>query len=204
MTVFLDALTSAPQDAADAIEKYGCFVLRHAICADALDTLHQKTLAYFKFAQAEGAEGVARVAGLPVEHVAGHIEGARERGVTHHSLLSWYLYGNPSRLEDQFARMLADDRIQRFVTPILGTCVLHSNNLAIRYRDVGRSDLALPFHQDSFYFEPELLGPSTVMLVVWMPFTDCDDDTPGLEIVPKRFVEGFSIRNQPRTQFKHL
>ena len=79
--------------------------------------------------------------------------------------------------------MLAEDRIRRFVEPILGSCVLHTNNLAICYRDVGRSDFALPFHQDLFYFEPELLGPSTVMLVIWTPFTDCDDEIPGLEIV---------------------
>jgi hypothetical protein len=204
MATFLDALCSSPQEGVAALSRYGCFVLRNAFEREALASLHRQSLEYFKLAQSEGAEGIALATGLPVEHVAGHVEGACKRGVTHHSLLSWYLYGNPSALENQFARMLAEDRVRRFVEPILGACVLHTNNLAIRYRDVGRSDFALPFHQDSFYFEPELLGPSTVMLVIWTPFNDCDDETPGLEIVPRRIAEAFALRDEPRTQFKHL
>jgi hypothetical protein len=204
MTVYLDADCSLPQEGVDAINRYGCFALRNAFKREDLASLHDRTLKYFKLAQSEGAEGIARATGLPVDHVAGHVDGACKRGVTHHSLLSWYLYGNPSALESQFARMLAARQVRHFVEPILGSCVLHSNNLAIRYRDVGRSDLALPFHQDSFYFEPELLGPSTVMLVIWTPFTDCDDDTPGLEIVPRRIAESYSLSKEPRTQFKHL
>jgi ectoine hydroxylase-related dioxygenase (phytanoyl-CoA dioxygenase family) len=204
MTVFLDASSSVPLSAVEAIKQHGCFVLRNAISPEELKLLHHRCLEYFKFAAAEGAHGVAHRTGLPVEHVSGHVEGAQKRGVTHHSVLSWYLYGNPSKLERQFAGMLASTRIRRFVEPILGSCILHTNNLAIRYRDVGRSDLALPFHQDSFYFEPEILGPDTVMLVIWVPFTDCDEDTPGLELVPQRITEGIGIRSDPRTQFKHL
>jgi hypothetical protein len=204
MSVYLDALTSRPQEAVAAIEQYGCFVLHNAISSDELDSLHRNSLAYFKFAEAEGVEGVARVTGLPVDHIVAHVEGAQKRGVTHHSVLSWYLYKDPSKLEQQFASMLAQERVRRFVEPILGSCVLHTNNLAIRYRDTGRSEFALPFHQDSFYFEPEILGRDTIMLVIWTPFTSCDDDTPGLELVPQRIIDGKPIRAEARTQFGHL
>jgi hypothetical protein len=204
MTVFLNAITSVPQSALEAIERHGCFVLRDAMSPGELDALHRRSLEFFNFVATDGAEGFARKTGLPVEHISGHIEGVQKRGVTHHSMLSWYLYGDPVTLENQFAKMLAHARVRRFVEPILGSCILHTNNLAIRYRDGGRSDLALPFHQDSFYFEPEMLGPDIVMLVVWVPFTDCDENTPGLELVPRRLTEGIGIRHDARTQFKHL
>jgi hypothetical protein len=202
--IFLDASNGSTQAAIDALNSCGCFGLRGAIRSTDLEFLHNSALAFFQIAVNEGKEGIARATGLPLGHISGHAEGARSRGVFHHSLLSWYLYRQPDKLERVFAEMISDDRILRFVSTALGHSVLHTNNMAIRYRDVGRNKFALPFHQDSFSFNHGPLASDVPMLIVWVPFTSIDQDTPGLEIVPKKLQAGVPLRHVPRTQFKHL
>jgi hypothetical protein len=202
--IFLDASNGSTQAAIDALNSYGCFGLRGAIRSIDLDVLHQGALDLFAIAGTEGSEGFARATGLPIDHVSGHAEGARNRGVFHHSLLSWYLYRHPDALERAFAEMMSDDRILRFVSAALGRPVLHTNNLAIRYRDVGQDSFALPFHQDSFNFNHGPAASNVPMLVIWVPFVRIDQDTPGIEIVPRKLPAGVPLRHEPRTQFKHL
>ncbi len=202
--IFLSASNGSTQSAMDALQSYGCFGLRGAFPAADLESLHEGALALFQIAVNEGREGVARATELPLDHISGHAEGARARGVFHNSLLSWYLYRQPDELSRKFAKMISDGRILKFISAALGDPVLHTNNLAIRYRDVGHKNFALPFHQDLFYFDQGRLASNISMLVIWVPFTSIDEDTPGLEIVPKKLHAGLPLRNAPITQFKHL
>lgn len=207
MTEILDTEASRPEEAVAAIRDHGCFVLRNAVDPSLLEGLHEQSLRFFELAKTGGAEAIATALKVPMGHVAGHAEGAQKRGVIHHSLLSMYLFKDASALERRFGVVLADRRIYPFLQSVLGRCILHTNNLAVRYRDVGREDLALPFHQDSFYFnEPELYSGPPVMLVVWLPFVACNADTPGLELVPQPLAEiaAAPIRSVPKTQFHHL
>jgi hypothetical protein len=202
MSVTLDALSSNPNDAVNAMKAYGSFWLRNAIDCEELDHLHIKATEFFEIANKEGAEGVARLTALPTANISGHAEGAKERGVVHHSVLSWAMFHRPDGLETTFASMIADERVFRFIQPIIGECVLHTPNLAIRYRN--RPELALPFHQDGAYYDSAVLGDWVTMLVIWVPFTDCNEDAPGLEIVPQNLSTCIGIRKQPRSRFGHL
>ena len=207
MPVALDAFESDPQDAVKAIREHGSFVLQRAVISDQLQRLHDGALEYFQCANREGAEGIAVAAGVQKDNVSGPVDSARKRGVVHHALLSRFLYRDPRGLERAFVQMIASDRLFPFVRAILGDCLIHTNNLAIRFRDGARPELAIPFHQDSFWWEqPDIWSGSSspVMLVVWLPFVCCDADIPGLELVPLPIEKQYDLRDEARTQFDHL
>lgn len=192
----------------EALSEDGCFVLRNVFDPELLGGIHDEALAFYRqlFAM-ESAEELAAAMGLPLDHVAGHFKGAKERGQINSQVFSMFFEKDAMALNRQLAASLTQRPLIDFIASVFGPDpVLHLNNIAVRYRSGDQAELALPWHQDCFYWdEPDILsGDGPVMLVISVPFTDCGKNRPGIEFIAKPMKNQLPITKNSKTRFGHL
>ena len=196
------------ENARAAMARDTCFALKQAIDPLFLSELHEKVVEFFELVNSDvSLEQMGEIIGLGAGRAVGHFQGARERGVCHHGIISQFIHGDENALIEAFARQLATPDLLAIFESMLGEDVFLTGwNLAIRYRRKDHAEYNLPFHQDSsLWKQPEIFeNGDPLMLILWTPFVAVDSSVPGLEIVAKPVDETLPLSVSPETQFGHL
>jgi ectoine hydroxylase-related dioxygenase (phytanoyl-CoA dioxygenase family) len=206
LTAEIQAGMDAPGAAVAAIREFGCFVLRGGIPVESLDYFDRQTQDFFDFARSNDVAAIARAIDRPEEAARPQIEGAIQRGVVHHTILSRFISKTSEGLELKFAELLAGERIYPYIEALLGPSVINMTHVALRVRDPQNPEFALPFHQDGALYDKAFMESceKPVVLIVWIPFSGCGGDRAGLEVVPQPIDKLLEISTSPKTQFVKL